>query len=441
VRRQAFEVASDYARSISCTTLTEEKYLMALVPWRNFEDLGERGEGKYALIWSGDIDCDGGSHAATTNIAIVRIGAGTSFKVAPELSSPMITFDARLGLYDVVIVACDELMAWQLELGPHDPMCCPSVPVRIRLKEDEKGNWNCIERMRLRESTAPEGQEAALVDAARTGDLKQTLAHLAWGADPNSRGGYIFTPLMAAARGGHTEVVKALLAAGAEVNTRTDDNWTPLMLACGLGRNSVVPPLLKKGADVNVRGLKGETALMLAAAQRSPDIVRALLDKGADIDAKDIYGQNALTWAASQANPTAVKLLRDRGAEMTLIAASYLGDTKQIRLLSKEGAYINSKDRSGKTPLMAAVWGGHTRAAQLLLEKNADIDAKDDSGYTALMHAVLREHPGVVKLLLEKGADMTARDIYGRTAFGAYDQETLGPNREIVYLLEAYGAE
>ena len=70
VKKQAFKVASRYARSISCETVTDPKNLVALIPWKNLKDDDERDRAKYALVWYGDIGCSGGtgSSACTSRL-------------------------------------------------------------------------------------------------------------------------------------------------------------------------------------------------------------------------------------------------------------------------------------------------------------------------------------------------------------------------------------
>ena len=89
--------ASEYARSIHCDTRLDRKYLVALVPWKNFKDKDEREKARYAL---GDIGCMGGSGSFNPYIAIVGINAYDSFVVAPMLSSPAVEFEAPVHVID-----------------------------------------------------------------------------------------------------------------------------------------------------------------------------------------------------------------------------------------------------------------------------------------------------------------------------------------------------
>lgn len=146
VMKQAFQKATEYARSISCDTGTDEKNLVALVPWKNFEDFIDRESARYALVWWGDIGCDGGTGAVNPHIAIVYIGTGSNFFVDPGASSPLIKFETQIRDIRVIKATENELTLSGLDWGPNDPHCCPSIPVRVRLMEDSQGNWKLIEK-------------------------------------------------------------------------------------------------------------------------------------------------------------------------------------------------------------------------------------------------------------------------------------------------------
>jgi hypothetical protein len=142
VKKQAFKVASQYAHSISCETVIEEKYLIELTPWKNLNDLTERAAAEYALIWHGDIGCDGGTGTFNPNIAIINIGEGNSFIVNPVMSSPVVKFNVPVhGINGIIKYSKTELLLSAKTWGPDDGHCCPSIPVNILLRRDPEGNW------------------------------------------------------------------------------------------------------------------------------------------------------------------------------------------------------------------------------------------------------------------------------------------------------------
>jgi len=119
------------------------------VPWKNFEDDGERMNARYALVWWGDIGCEGGTGSVIPSIAIVRIGVGTHFVVDLGASSPQVKFEVE-GRGPRVIGATENVLTLSaIDWAPNDAHCCPSIPVRLSLKEDGKGNWKLIEKVRL----------------------------------------------------------------------------------------------------------------------------------------------------------------------------------------------------------------------------------------------------------------------------------------------------
>ncbi len=139
ITKQIIRTVNGYANSISCNVLAiGPKDIAALVPYRDCW-----GIARYAVLWHGDIGCAGGSKTTTANIAIVTVGAGNSFVVDPLLSSPVVSFEG-FGFPKLIGNTHNSLVLDGFELGPNDGLCCPSVPVRMTVRVNEKGDWKLI---------------------------------------------------------------------------------------------------------------------------------------------------------------------------------------------------------------------------------------------------------------------------------------------------------
>ena len=147
VTKQVINSATNYAKAISCnTSKIDSKDIAALVPYKTFDD---RENAKYAVLWSGAIGCSGGGlggGAASTNLAIVRIGAGDSYVVDPFESSPAIKFEPPIRSAGLVGNTKDSLIFEGMEHASEDPNCCPSIKVRSTLRVDKKGDWKLVEK-------------------------------------------------------------------------------------------------------------------------------------------------------------------------------------------------------------------------------------------------------------------------------------------------------
>jgi uncharacterized protein len=268
-------------------------------------------------------------------------------------------------------------------------------------------------------------KDARLMRALKAGDLAETEAALAAGANPQALDAEEgLHALVWAARSGNVKLVRLLLDKGVGVDARAQDNGvTALMGAVAApGHGEVVQLLLGRGADVQAKNVRGSTALMMAGTL---PVAKLLLDKGADANAKDDQGQTALMLAKDVA---IAKLLlgkgadvnaKDQGGESALLRAAAGGNRDMVKLLLDRRAGIEAADGAGRTALMAAVEAGHQEIVGLLLGKKADVNAKDRAGQTALMIAAKNGAADMAKLLLGKGADVNVKDGRGRTALMA----------------------
>ena len=143
-----------------------------------------------------------------------------------------------------------------------------------------------------------ENQDALLLKAVKTGDIKGVFTLLSDGANVNARDVHETTALMFAANLGYTEIVRSLLNAGAKINlTRKPYQLTALMLAASANQIDVVQLLVSQGANVNATNDDGSTAIMIAALKGHLDIVQILLAAGTDIKITDKDDDTALKLA------------------------------------------------------------------------------------------------------------------------------------------------
>ena len=67
--------------------------------------------------------------------------------VLPQLSSPVVDFHVSIRFVDHIIKASqNELLLSGKDWTEKDPACCPSAPVQILLRRDQKDNWKLIEK-------------------------------------------------------------------------------------------------------------------------------------------------------------------------------------------------------------------------------------------------------------------------------------------------------
>lgn len=307
--------------------------------------------------------------------------------------------------------------------------------------------------------------------------------------------------LMEAAKEGKLKEVEVLLETGAHVKATDKDGWTPLMWASWGCHPELVKLLVNNGADLNARDKKGQTALSSTAGsylvgitprgskmdpnapvapifkplkrKRCLEVIKLLLDRGADVNVRDNLGDTVLArmmlssrvsvWPLTGDAMTQfrelLRLLLEKGADVNataldatpLMLAMYFRDgaLEMVKLLLGKGADVKAKNEHAVTALMIAASQGRADSMRLILDKGANVNARDKDGKTALIWACDGGTFRAAKILLERGADVNAEDKFGNTALayaGKREQHVLRygrpeTGRDLIHLLLKHGAK
>ena len=287
--------------------------------------------------------------------------------------------------------------------------------------------------------------------------LIEARAQLAADKQPAPAGpGTTGAALIEAARQGDMAAARTALENGADVNTHDAGGRTPLIWAELAHSPQIVRMLVDRGADVKVRDSRGGTALVYASSVGEPEVVSMLLDKGADVD----EGM-PLASAIEFGNTETAELLLNRGANIRArgesrqtpldIAAEY-GRMGLVKTLLGHGADVNDRtaqeprqgarnsarySRRVATPLLWALWSGHNDIAQRLIDAGADVNGVDEAGDTPLHYAVMLGNIDSVHLLLVLHPDLNRKNNDGVTALGLAREHW---RWEFAALLESNGA-
>lgn len=143
IKRGVADVVRRYANAIACPGVrVRPDDVLALTP---YED-DYRRTSMYAVLWTGDLGCHGGSGVEQSHLAIATINNG-KYVVDPRLSSPIVELEIPVRIVRRVVSYTDDTMTLQGNVhGPQDRQNNPSVPVRFTLKLDEKGNWKMVDK-------------------------------------------------------------------------------------------------------------------------------------------------------------------------------------------------------------------------------------------------------------------------------------------------------
>jgi Ankyrin repeats (3 copies)/Ankyrin repeats (many copies) len=161
--------------------------------------------------------------------------------------------------------------------------------------------------------------------------------------------------LVAAARSGDLPGVADILAKGGNVNEVDEFGATALIYAVDRNDLAMINLLFKNGADPQILsketsedGSKGETALKIAILNDNPGVAALLLDRGATMDGRDLSGNDAPIWAARA------------------------GAIGCLAVLIARGCDVNRRDQANLTLLHWAASSGRLAMVQWLLASGVD---------------------------------------------------------------------
>lgn len=204
------------------------------------------------------------------------------------------------------------------------------------------------------------------------------------------------------------------------------------------------------------RSINGE--LFDAVRDNQLKKVRNLVKNKADVNYSESVSQGEqayidewtpLMWASVNGNTEIVKLLLKNGAwvnylNSAVVSALWLaadnGHLAAVKELVKHGAHINNRNAENVTPLMAAAMHGHYAVVKYLIKAKADINLvhNNNDGDSALMLAIARKQNKVAQLLINSGANINISNKFGITALMIATAEG---DEEIVVKLLAKNAD
>ncbi|WP_143343450.1 hypothetical protein [Delftia sp. K82] len=145
--KRIIEAVSHYGTAIGCMDVAPtSKEIAAMIPYQSMEN---RLDAKFAVIWSGDIGCNGGSGSSGAHIAIVRVGSGDTFYVSASESEPQIDSPLPRSVERLVGATKNSLILDTRDYGEKDANCCPTERQRITIRQSEKGSWKKVEMKQL----------------------------------------------------------------------------------------------------------------------------------------------------------------------------------------------------------------------------------------------------------------------------------------------------
>jgi uncharacterized protein len=211
------------------------------------------------------------------------------------------------------------------------------------------------------EAGSIESSPAALLGAAKQGNLDILKLALQAGIDPNTselaatRNPRHKTALMFAAERGHQKIIEHLILAGVDINLSDRPGKklgkTPLMYAGESGHAEIVELLLRSSAIVDAQDKRGQTALYYAVESDRVEAVRVLLEFGADPHKKNwdstpferaTYSTKEIVALITSNDRSPGSNVSNKAKEEMLRSASFSGYLGIVRELIPQGVDINA---------------------------------------------------------------------------------------------------
>ena len=198
-------------------------------------------------------------------------------------------------------------------------------------------------------SNPPANPNAALLEAAATGDADAAARALDAGAQLETRDAGDRTPLLLAAAEDHVDVAQMLIARGADPNAQDQEHFTPWLVTGVTGSVAMLETLLPAGPDLTIVNRFGGVSVIPASERGHVDYVRRVVQT--DIDVNHV---NNLCWTA-------------------LLEAVILEDGSPpyeeiVRILLDAGADPAIADNDRVTPLEHARAKGYETIARILAD-------------------------------------------------------------------------
>jgi ankyrin repeat protein len=232
------------------------------------------------------------------------------------------------------------------------------------------------------------------------------------------------------------------LITDAQVNPNVQDREqgsSPLMIAAGMVNmgpsfNSTagtvasagiecMKMLLSAGSKTELQEGSGSknTALLIATQRQNVEGVSLLLKYGADPDVRDCNGDSPIILAAKQQQQQPSSSSSEGGGA----PPSSSSCLEILKLLLKNGAYVDMKDNGGDTALIWAIKSRNIVFVRELLVQHqkqsikCNINAAGVNNNTALILAASTDQPDCVAMLIAGGADLEMCNVYGTSAMKA----------------------
>ena len=168
----------------------------------------------------------------------------------------------------------------------------------------------------------------------------------------------------------------------------------------------VVSNLLSRGFDPNTVNVNAEPAIFDAWDHGALKVLESLIrHPSTKLNVKNSHGESLLMLVCLKGNLKFSQLLIERQADINhpgwtpLHYAATNGNTKIVKMLLDESAYIDAESPNGTTPLMMAARYGSPEAVQLLIKEGADIHLKNQLGLSALNFAKDGGRPDSIKFI------------------------------------------